>query len=526
MLANWLEVTRASGHDGYNELLQIRGLANRLRAAEERVYRRSGEKVRALHEALRVAQRRLAFLVRQQRVVGGPRSWQRLVWRREVAAARAHCADLNAQLLKRSRGASRQAKAKEATTRSLVARLRGGEALVDIVVAGGHYVAWVLAKGRSVQRVELGDTDTLEDLVADYHAAIANETTPTDELQVVGTALRKALWRPIVQALPQAVETLYIVPGGATSSIPLGALPGKDKGTVLAERLLLVNLTLPHALLNDALPGKPGKGYVVLGDVDFDKAERQGAPEVSVTGRRLLADLAGGFARVSPLPATADEMREVAAQLKRSRRVGGRGVELRGAGATEQQLREHAPGKAVLHLATHAAVRNGGHAFTRVPQGEVFRLQPGLELHAHRMDPLLMSGVMLAGINKRTQEGHDDGMLTGLEALHLDLDGVQLVVLSACQSARANTQDGQGQLGLVSALRLAGARHVIGSLWHVNDEATSALMQAFYARWTKDKKLTAAQALRGAMLDMRRGALGRVYPPSAWAAFVAYGPLR
>ena len=157
---------------------------------------------------------------------------------------------------------------------------------------------------------------------------------------------------------------------------------------------------------------------------------------------------------------------------------------------------------------------------------------------------MLRAGLALAGANAREGGGEDDGILTALEAAALDLDGVGLVVLSACDTARGAPRARQGVLGLVRGFRQAGARHVIASLWPVYDVTTSRLMDQLYEQVLEAKAPAApAAALRRAALALRAHAekvvdeeasllAGREVTverrpwaaPRSWAAFVAYGP--
>src|SRR5207253_11270583 len=95
--------------------------------------------------------------------------------------------------------------------------------------------------------------------------------------------------------------------------------------------------------------------------------------------------------------------------------------------------------------------------------------------------PLLRSGLAFAGANLR-RSGEDDGILTALEASGLDLDGTELVVLSACDSGVGEASGGEGVYGLRRALVIAGAATQVMSLWQVDDEATRDLMIGYYGR--------------------------------------------
>ena len=143
-------------------------------------------------------------------------------------------------------------------------------------------------------------------------------------------------------------------------------------------------------------------------------------------------------------------------------------------------------------------------------------------------DPMLLAGLALAGANPREGGHGDDGILTAAEASCLDLDGVDLVVLSACQTALGKAESGEGVIGLVQGFQMAGAKRVIASLWRVDDEATRLLMAGVYERILRaENPLSPAEALREAALALRdaKDASGqaRFAAPRYWAAFVATG---
>jgi CHAT domain-containing protein len=142
-------------------------------------------------------------------------------------------------------------------------------------------------------------------------------------------------------------------------------------------------------------------------------------------------------------------------------------------------------------------------------------------------DPMLLAGLALAGANPREGGHGDDGILTAAEASYLDLDGADLVVLSACETALGKAESGEGVIGLVQGFQMAGAKRVIASLWQVDDEATRLLMQHLYDGMLREEDpLSPAEALREAALAVRgsTGKDGRSFAaPRYWAAFVCYG---
>jgi len=145
------------------------------------------------------------------------------------------------------------------------------------------------------------------------------------------------------------------------------------------------------------------------------------------------------------------------------------------------------------------------------------------QLRVGNEDPLTKCGLMLAGCN-RGWSGQDksplnDGVLTGLEALNLNLTDTEMVVLSACETGLGKVTAGEGIAGLRQAFHIAGAKSVVASLWPVPDKETVFLMAIFYdglaAKKTKAEALRSAQ---GALIDAFR-AKDQFPHPALWAAF-------
>jgi CHAT domain-containing protein len=107
--------------------------------------------------------------------------------------------------------------------------------------------------------------------------------------------------------------------------------------------------------------------------------------------------------------------------------------------------------------------------------------------------------------------------VTAAEIEGMDLQGLRLVVLSACQTARAQAGRSGGFAGLAGAFLAAGAGGVVGSLWRVDDQATRTLMEHFHAAYATSGN--AADALRQAQLQMLRSDDPMLRSPAAWAGF-------
>jgi CHAT domain-containing protein len=204
---------------------------------------------------------------------------------------------------------------------------------------------------------------------------------------------------------------------------------------------------------------------------------------------------------------------------------------LTGATATEPALKQAFPQRRVIHLATHGFFL--GSDCEPAVQGTraVGGITPAAAKAASTLvdNPLLLSGLALAGANRRTSAALDgnDGILTAEEIAGLDLRGTEWAVLSACDTGIGEIRTGEGVFGLRRAFQIAGVRTVIMSLWSVEDQATRLWMRALYEGRLK-RHLSTADAVREASLTVLRDrrARGLSTHPFYWAAFVAAGDWR
>ena len=113
----------------------------------------------------------------------------------------------------------------------------------------------------------------------------------------------------------------------------------------------------------------------------------------------------------------------------------------------------------------------------------------------------------------------EDGLLTGLEASLLNLQGTELVILSACDSGSGEVKIGEGVMSLRRAFRIAGAETVLASHWKVSDKAASQLMSEFMWRWRAGEPR--AKAWRQAQLALLHSK--EFSSPYFWAAFRLVG---
>ena len=114
-----------------------------------------------------------------------------------------------------------------------------------------------------------------------------------------------------------------------------------------------------------------------------------------------------------------------------------------------------------------------------------------------------------------------DGSLT----LH-DIDSIgctaPLVVLSTCSSGEGPVYFGEGAMSLGNAFLRGGAQAVVQTLWPVDDQATSEVLERMYGYM--EKGLSVSEALSEAKADhLRKYADGALANPFYWAGIVATG---
>src|SRR5439155_21093934 len=119
-------------------------------------------------------------------------------------------------------------------------------------------------------------------------------------------------------------------------------------------------------------------------------------------------------------------------------------------------------------------------------------------------------------------DSSDDGVLQAWEIQNQLKLKAEIVVLSACETARGAVKTSEGLLGLTRALQVAGARSIVASQWNVADPSTAALMVAFHRNLRAG--LAKDEALRRAMLKVAQDAKHPEWKqPFYWAPFLLVG---
>jgi CHAT domain-containing protein/Tfp pilus assembly protein PilF len=301
--------------------------------------------------------------------------------------------------------------------------------------------------------------------------------------QEPATQLFNLLLKP-AQAQLRGLNNLVIVPDGVLWELPFQALLSAPKRFLLEQYAISYAPSLTVLREMNSLQIKRRKGnpqvntLLAFGNPSFGTAT---AEKVAATfmNEKLL-----------PLP-------EAERQVKVLEKIYGskNSTVYTGSEASEERLKQQASHFQILHLATHGILNDAS------------------PMYSHLV------------LSQPQDKAADDGLLEAWEIMKLDLQA-DLVILSACDTARGKVGAGEGVIGLAWSLFVAGCPTTVVSQWKVETESNSEFMIAFH----KNLRLSPAQgkasgnkaeALRQAALKLRRN---RQYQhPFYWAAFVIIG---
>ena len=421
------------------------------------------------------------------------------------------------------------------------------------------YAAFVLrAGGHEPEFVPLGTAREIENLLAAWRQGITQQaeaatvSAKTDESSYrrAGAALRRRIWDPLVRGLGNA-SAVFVVPDAALHLVSLASLPVGVSQYLVETKPLIHYLSTERDLVPDQ--SQHGKGILVVGNPAFDQAgkvavasSQQSAPVSTATGTtgtllRGTRSACGTFQTLHfpPLPGSQQEAENIAVLWRESSAGVGtqimRGstvqpgsselLQMTGVEASPEAFEQFAPGKRVLHVATHGFFLEGSCESAVQRRSDPSKRDENI-LPATAENPLLLSGLAFAGANRRASAKPDetDGILTAEEIAGINLAGVDWAVLSACDTGVGDIRVGEGVFGLRRAFQVAGAKTVIMSLWPVEDETTRQWMGTLYREHFLDGK-DSGESVRTASLQIlrERRAKHQSTHPFYWGAFIAAG---
>ncbi len=337
------------------------------------------------------------------------------------------------------------------------------------------------------------------------------------------------VWKPLANEIGDA-KNIYFSPTGELYNIAIESVPIAEKDKYVFDKWNLYRLSSTRELAvtksekntpNVVLYG--GLRYDADG-VNFEKDATGGTNYLTMT--RVLPDSLGLRAQYGYLPGTLNEVTEINALYEKNSIPTLLYTDSIGTESTLKSL----SGKHIsnLHISTHGFYYS---------EEEIERKKNLKYLSLLQLDDtpqyiedksMTRSGLLFAGANAILKgdsipEGCDDGILTAQEIASLDFRGLDLLVLSACQTGLGEIK-GDGVFGLQRGFKKAGVQTIVMSLWKVDDDATQMLMSAFYENLlvgkTKREAFLSAQEKVRNFVGEFNGKICIFSDPKYWAGFI------
>lgn len=391
-------------------------------------------------------------------------------------------------------------------------KLQEGEAAIEFIYVEPYFMALVLKpRCETPTPIQLTRIDSLRYAISNLNtrssAATARKLYNNKAIDLYGM-----LWKPLEEEL-KGVNKVYYAAQGMLYSIAFAAISTPD-GKYLADHYDLCPLTTTAELVKDEKEQRP-QSILAMGNIYYTDKQRQQVATGDINGARggeedvSINDFSDRGAKryhFKYLPFTKKEIEDLSSIIKNRQLTLEEGTE-----ATEQNLRKQLAKKPdVLHLATHGFF---------IAKADDAREVPFFKHYSQAIENSMQrAGIALAGAEDtwtgvQQPEEANDGILTANEVAQMDLNGTQLVTLSACETALGDYSF-EGVFGLPRGFKQAGVKSLLVSLWSVNDKSTSLLMSSFYRYWMQGE--TKQQAFKHAVNDVRKD-----YPePFYWAPFV------
>jgi CHAT domain-containing protein/Tfp pilus assembly protein PilF len=349
--------------------------------------------------------------------------------------------------------------------------------MLEFALGDSSSLLWVVQRDKN-ELYRLPPRSVIEPEVQRLRDAIAKPGSGDAAMLKSARELYRMLLEPGARALEKN-QTLVIVPDGALFELPFDALVRGDAlpGAPISHQWFVARkwdtVYAPSASVYARLHAstreqKYARDLFAVGNPDFTGLSREGSGPLA------------------PLPFAQKELDAIGAKVKPERRtmLTGRAAS---EAAVKQELRTESP--RVVHLATHGLV--------------------------NATEPARSSVALASG------DG-EDGYFHTLEIISTPTTS-DLVVMSACESARGRVSRGEGVVGLSRAFLGAGAESVVASLWSVSDESTAELMKVFYDKMFGNKQ-PASRALREARIALLDSE--KFSHPFFWSPFVVTGTER
>lgn len=357
-------------------------------------------------------------------------------------------------------------------------------ALLEYVVTRDRVFVFALTRGKSPTGVDLRSQSLvikrseLARLVEQFRQRLANHDL---DFAAASAALYQLLIKPVAEQLRHK-QNLIIVPDDTLWDLPFQALissPG---------RYLINDFALSYA-----------PSLTVLREMIVRRKRHAGTgrSELLAVGNPALGGQTMARARTVALNEQLDPLPEAERQVRTLAQLYGPSHSriYIGSEAREELVKSEAAKYRVVQLATHGILNNANPLYSYVV------------------------------LSQSEDSSNEDGLLEAWEIMNLDLNA-ELVVLSACDTARGRIGAGEGVIGLSWAFFVAGSSTMVVSQWGVESAGTTELMLSFHRRLkarghAAAASISKAEALRQAQLELLRS---KPYQhPFYWAGFVLVG---
>ncbi len=299
------------------------------------------------------------------------------------------------------------------------------------------------------------------------------------------SAISELIFNPLKEEL-QGVQNIYFSPAGELHNIAIEHIPNEY---ISIDKVNMYRLTSTRQLVLEKEKKIGGKA-ILYGGLKYNTSKdalEADSRKYTIRGAsipfNLCNDREGRSLGDAPeLPGTLEEVKDIRALLnkyhfKAEIYTDSIGTEISFKNLSEKKSR-------LLHIATHGFYWESQEIINSRKKIQFLTLDTDSPKYIEDL-PLTRSGLLFAGANnalrgEKMPDNVDDGILTAREIYQLDLRGLELVVLSACQTGLGEIT-GDGVFGLQRGFKKAGAQSLLMSLWKVDDAATQLLMTQFYA---------------------------------------------
>jgi CHAT domain-containing protein len=323
-----------------------------------------------------------------------------------------------------------------------------------------------------------------------------------------GATLSEKVWSKILPRVKEG-ETIYFSPSGLLHQLAIEFLP-VDSASTMSDIYNMVRLSSTREIVTNKSK-ESYKSAVVYGGIHYDLdnnvilEESNRYPEVK---HRTLENDSINRGSAKFLPGTKEEAERINKLLSDNKIE----VKFFKTKTANEESFKSLSGKHnnILHIATHGFTWTDSTAREQDYFADRMKMQlmGDNKMRGPVIDPLDRCGLLFAGANtalqgksKELPDGVQDGILTAQEISLMDLRDAELVVLSACETAKGDITS-EGVFGLQRAFKMAGVKTIIMSLWKVDDSTTQLLMTEFYNNWII-KGLSKREAFKNAQNTVR-----------------------